>query len=50
MAEMLLPWKRNEDDETFNAALRQNEFPSWANNSDYIPYYSPSSTVLGIND
>lgn len=44
--EAVLPWKRvDEDDE--NGAIKQNEFPSWASNKEYLAYNSPSATFLG---
>lgn len=45
MAEMLLPWKR-EDEEDVGAEPRQAEHPYWANNEDYISTDSPSHTYL----
>lgn len=43
--EAVLPWKRvDEDDE--NGAIKQNEFPSWASNKEYLAYNSPSATFL----
>ncbi|XP_039284494.1 probable Na(+)/H(+) antiporter nhx-9 isoform X11 [Nilaparvata lugens] len=44
--EKMLPWKR--DDEDQNAGpLRQNEFPGWCSNKEYLAYSSPSATFLG---
>lgn len=44
--EAVLPWKRvDENDE--NGAIKQNEFPSWASNKEYLAYNSPSATFLG---
>ncbi|XP_055549040.1 sodium/hydrogen exchanger 3 isoform X16 [Wyeomyia smithii] len=44
--EAVLPWKRDvEDDES--GAIKQNEFPSWASNKEYLAYNSPSATFLG---
>lgn len=41
-----MPWKRADDkeDESVN---QQTEFPSWANNKEYLAYNSPSATFLG---
>ncbi|XP_066960188.1 Na(+)/H(+) exchanger beta-like isoform X4 [Macrobrachium rosenbergii] len=53
MAEILLPWKRPEDEEMCDKPLRQSEFPAWASNKEYVGYYSPSNTFLcgiGIKD
>ena len=44
---MVLPWKRPEDEEICDRPLKQNEFPAWASNNDYIKYYSPTNTFLG---
>lgn len=48
MTESVLPWKR--DDDCFsesNHVFRQQEFPAWIDNKDYISYQSPTSTYLG---
>ncbi|XP_064081390.1 sodium/hydrogen exchanger 3-like isoform X2 [Macrobrachium nipponense] len=53
MAEILLPWKRPEDEDICDKPLRQSEFPAWASNKEYVGYYSPSNTFLcgiGIKD
>lgn len=42
--ETQLPWKRDEDE---GGALKQNEFPAWASNKEYLAYNSPSATFLG---
>ncbi|XP_055710485.1 sodium/hydrogen exchanger 3 isoform X3 [Phlebotomus papatasi] len=44
--ETVLPWKRGEE-EGENGALKQNEFPAWASNKEYLAYNSPSATFLG---
>lgn len=44
--ETQLPWKRT-DENTDDAALKQNEFPAWASNKEYLAYNSPSATFLG---
>jgi sodium/hydrogen exchanger-like protein 3 len=44
--ESTLPWKRADDKED-NDAIPQTEFPSWANNKEYLAYNSPSATFLG---
>lgn len=44
--ESTLPWKRSDDKED-NDAIQQTEFPSWANNKEYLAYNSPSATFLG---
>lgn len=45
--ESTLPWKRDGDEKEENGAMRQTEFPSWANNKEYLAYNSPSATFLG---
>uniref|UniRef100_A0A7G3B1K8 Sodium/hydrogen exchanger n=1 Tax=Lutzomyia longipalpis TaxID=7200 RepID=A0A7G3B1K8_LUTLO len=45
--ETVLPWKRGEE-EGENGALKQNEFPAWASNKEYLAYNSPSATFLGL--
>ncbi|XP_063844819.1 Na(+)/H(+) exchanger protein 2-like isoform X3 [Scylla paramamosain] len=47
LAEAVLPWKRPEDEEVCQMPVKQNEFPAWASNKEYVNYYSPSSTFLG---
>ena len=37
-----LPWRRRDD----TPAVRS-EFPPWAENKDYVCYYSPTNTFLG---
>lgn len=44
--EAVLPWKRDDEDDE-NGAIKQNEFPSWASNKEYLAYNSPSATFLG---
>lgn len=44
--ESVLPWKR-EDDKEDDGVIQQTEFPSWANNKEYLAYNSPSATFLG---
>lgn len=44
---MTLPWKRNEDCSDGKCVRRQQEFPSWVLNKDYILYSSPTHTFLG---
>ncbi|XP_070491911.1 sodium/hydrogen exchanger 3 isoform X2 [Chironomus tepperi] len=44
--ESVLPWKR-EDDKEDDSVIQQTEFPSWANNKEYLAYNSPSATFLG---
>ncbi|XP_035738567.1 sodium/hydrogen exchanger 3-like isoform X5 [Vespa mandarinia] len=44
--ETVLPWKR-EDDYESGHPLKQNEFPAWCANKEYLPYSSPSATFLG---
>lgn len=43
--EAVLPWKRADQDDE-NGAIKQNEFPSWASNKEYLAYNSPSATFL----
>lgn len=46
--ESSLPWKRVDDDgDGDGGAVKQNEFPAWASNKEYIAYNSPSATFLG---
>lgn len=44
--ETMLPWKR-EDDYESGHPLKQNEFPAWCANKEYLAYSSPSATFLG---
>uniref|UniRef100_A0AAG5DUY8 Sodium/hydrogen exchanger n=1 Tax=Anopheles atroparvus TaxID=41427 RepID=A0AAG5DUY8_ANOAO len=44
--EAILPWKRVDENDD-NGAIKQNEFPSWASNKEYLAYNSPSATFLG---
>lgn len=47
--ESSLPWKRVDDDgDGDGGAVKQNEFPAWASNKEYIAYNSPSATFLGM--
>jgi hypothetical protein len=39
-----LPWKREDQEE---ASVRQNEFPAWSQNKEYLAYNSPTNTYLG---
>ncbi|CAG7716525.1 unnamed protein product [Allacma fusca] len=39
-----LPWKREDLEE---ASIRQNEFPAWSANKEYLAYNSPTNTYLG---
>ncbi|XP_058446961.1 sodium/hydrogen exchanger 3 isoform X12 [Malaya genurostris] len=43
--EAVLPWKRDDEDDG-SGAIKQNEFPSWASNKEYLAYNSPSATFL----
>lgn len=45
--ESQLPWKRDDEDDDNGGALKQNEFPAWASNKEYLAYNSPSATFLG---
>ncbi|XP_058446951.1 sodium/hydrogen exchanger 3 isoform X4 [Malaya genurostris] len=45
--EAVLPWKRDDEDDG-SGAIKQNEFPSWASNKEYLAYNSPSATFLGL--
>ena len=40
-----LPWRRTDDDQ--NVPRAQDEFPPWINNEEYLPYTSPTNTVIG---
>ncbi|XP_076684769.1 na[+]/H[+] hydrogen exchanger 2 isoform X2 [Andrena cerasifolii] len=44
--ETMLPWKR-EDDYNSGHPIKQNEFPAWCSNKEYLAYSSPSATFLG---
>lgn len=44
--ETMLPWKR-EDDYDSTRPVKQNEFPAWCSNKEYLAYNSPSATFLG---
>ncbi|XP_060818789.1 sodium/hydrogen exchanger 3 isoform X1 [Bombus pascuorum] len=44
--ETMLPWKR-EDDYDSGHPIKQNEFPAWCSNKEYLAYSSPSATFLG---
>lgn len=46
--ESTLPWRRDSDVEASSAqVVRQEEFPPWIDNKDYLPYYaSPTNTYL----
>ncbi|EZA56981.1 hypothetical protein DMN91_011565 [Ooceraea biroi] len=44
--ETMLPWKR-EDDYESGHPIKQNEFPPWCSNKEYLAYSSPSATFLG---
>ncbi|XP_015109560.1 probable Na(+)/H(+) antiporter nhx-9 isoform X1 [Diachasma alloeum] len=44
--ETMLPWKREDDYDT-GRPVKQNEFPPWCSNKEYIAYSSPSATFLG---
>ncbi|CAK9832452.1 Sodium/hydrogen exchanger 3 [Anthophora retusa] len=44
--ETMLPWKR-EDDYDSGRPVKQNEFPAWCSNKEYLAYSSPSATFLG---
>lgn len=46
--ESQLPWKRDDEDDDNGGALKQNEFPAWASNKEYLAYNSPSATFLGM--
>lgn len=43
-----MPWKRDDEDDDNGGALKQNEFPAWASNKEYLAYNSPSATFLGM--
>ncbi|XP_063701853.1 sodium/hydrogen exchanger 3 isoform X2 [Culicoides brevitarsis] len=44
--EKTLPWKRDTEGEE-EMGIKQNEFPSWVSNKEYLAYHSPSATFLG---
>ena len=46
--ESSLPWRRESNVETSSAqVVRQEEFPPWIDNKEYLPYYaSPTNTYL----
>lgn len=45
--EKMLPWKRDDESES-TGPVRQNEFPGWCSNKEYLAYSSPSATFLGL--
>ncbi|XP_044580907.1 probable Na(+)/H(+) antiporter nhx-9 isoform X5 [Cotesia glomerata] len=45
--ETMLPWKREDDYEDSARPVKQNEFPAWCSNKEYLAYSSPSATFLG---
>ncbi|XP_065333632.1 sodium/hydrogen exchanger 3 isoform X2 [Cloeon dipterum] len=45
--ETVLPWKRDDEAEQCTFPLKQQEFPGWCSNKEYLAYNSPSSTFLG---
>lgn len=47
--ESSLPWKHVDEEDVEAGAVKQNEFPAWASNKEYIAYNSPSATFLGNN-
>ncbi|KAG1683641.1 Sodium/hydrogen exchanger 2 [Nymphon striatum] len=51
IAESVLPWKRDDEcDPDLHQVFRQQEFPAWIENKDYVQYQSPTSTYLeGLN-
>ncbi|KAL5279247.1 SLC9A1 family protein [Megaselia abdita] len=45
--ESQLPWKRNDNGDEDDGPVKQNEFPAWVSNKEYLAYNSPSATFLG---
>jgi len=43
-----LPWRR-EDESGPGYSKVQEEFPPWINNKDYLPYDSPTNTLIGVH-
>jgi len=43
-----LPWRR-EDEMGPGYSKVQEEFPPWINNKDYLPYDSPTNTLMGVS-
>jgi len=43
-----LPW-RNQDEIGPGHSKVQEEFPPWINNKDYLPYASPTNTLIGVS-
>merc|ERR1712083_327314 len=43
-----LPWRR-EDEIGPGYSKVQEEFPPWINNKDYLPYASPTNTLMGVS-
>ena len=41
-----LPWRR-EDEIGPGYSKVQEEFPAWINNKEYLPYASPTNTLMG---
>ncbi|CAH0388012.1 unnamed protein product, partial [Bemisia tabaci] len=47
--EKMLPWKRGDNvGEVDTGPIKQNEFPAWCSNKEYLAYSSPSATFLGL--
>lgn len=44
-----LPWRR-EDEIGPGYSKVQEEFPPWINNKDYLPYASPTNTLMGVSN
>jgi hypothetical protein len=45
--ETVLPWKRGDEEDKCAFPVKQQEFPPWCSNKDYMTYNSPSTTFLG---
>ena len=49
LAETVLPWMRQSEEDVCQAPLKQREFPAWLKNEDYMPHGSPTSEMLGLD-
>ena len=49
LAETVLPWMRQSEEDVCQAPLKQREFPAWLKNEDYLQHGSPTSEMLGMN-
>lgn len=46
--EKKLPWSHSEEESDLESGtVKQREFPCWTTNKEYLPYSSPSNTLIG---